>query len=238
MFDRGYFEYHAPRYALVLRLLTECGLNDGSRILDIGPSRLTSLIRERFGIAVDTLGFGADQFETSGRHFQFNLNSTQNADQWRRDLPQYDFVVLAEVLEHLHTAPEITLAYVRSLMARGGTLILQTPNAASLPKRIKLLLGRNPYERIRLDISDPGHFREYTLSELRSIMTGAGFAVRKCATGFYFDARFAHHEPGRAHKQPIVGSLKNMLYPFLPSGLREGITIVGGLEDSCSEEAP
>jgi len=225
--DRGYIAYHAPRYAFLLRLLTQCGLRQGSQILDIGPSKLTSLIRTKFGIKVDTLGFGADRTESDGRHFQFDLNSTQNGDLWRRDLPQYDFVIMAEVIEHLHTAPELVLAYVRSLIVRGGTLILQTPNAASLPKRIKLLLGRNPYERIRPDSCDPGHFREYTLSELHKIMGDAGFVVQGCITGFYFDARFAHHELGQAREQPFVGALKNMLYPLLPPNLREGITFVG-----------
>lgn len=225
--NSGYLAYHAPRYAFLLRLLSQCGLAANSRILDIGPSKLTSLIRERFRITVDTLGFGPDQIETFGHHFEFDLNMTQDEARRRRDLPTYDFVVMAEVIEHLHTAPEIVLDYVRSLVAPGGVLILQTPNAASLPKRIKLLLGRNPYERIRRETRDPGHFREYTLAELRSILTGAGFSVERCVTGFYFDARFAHHELGQApREQPMIGSLKNIVYPLLPAGLREGITIV------------
>ncbi|MDP9149663.1 MAG: hypothetical protein M3O36_06955 [Myxococcota bacterium] len=45
--------------------------------------------------------------------------------------------MFAEVLEHLHTAPELVLAFLRRLLLPQGLLILQTPNAASLSKRIK-----------------------------------------------------------------------------------------------------
>jgi hypothetical protein len=225
-FSSAYAAYHLPRYEFVLKLLSERGLRAGLRALDIGPSELTTLIREKFDMPVDTIGFGADQIENDGRHFQFDLNAAQEEDQWRRGLPCYDFVIMAEVIEHLHTAPEIVLAFVKSLMSTGSTLILQTPNAASLTKRIKLLLGKNPYERIRLDTSDPGHFREYTLKELRGLLTDAGFEIEECVTAFYFDARFAHHEPGRIRKQPLTGGAKNFFYRLLPSRFREGITIV------------
>ncbi|HEX9443265.1 MAG TPA: methyltransferase domain-containing protein, partial [Candidatus Binatia bacterium] len=173
--DQGYIAYHAPRYAYLLGLLTEQGATQAARILDIGPSRLTALMRERFGAAVDSLGFGPDRATADGRHFEFDLNAARDEARWRRDLPQYELVVMAEVLEHFYTAPELVLAFVKSLLVENGLLILQTPNAAALQKRVKLALGLNPYEMIRADASDPGHFREYTLAELYRLGAGAGF---------------------------------------------------------------
>jgi len=224
--DRGYVAFHAPRYRLILDLLHQHGVTPRSKVLDIGPSRLTWLIREEFGVAVDSLGFGEDQAHDAGKHFQFDLNLALNREQWRRDLPAYDFVLMAEVLEHLYTAPELVLAYVRTLVADNGLLILQTPNAASLPKRLKLLLGRNPYEMIRLEPADPGHYREYTIAELKRLVTGAGFRTERLMTAYWFDARFAHHETGQADPRPILGVLKNVVYRMLPMPLREGITII------------
>ena len=226
--DEGYSAYHAPRYAFLLDLLRRHGTGPGSTLLDIGPSRLTALIREQLGIAADSLGFGEDGASLGGgRHFGFDLNQTQWPEGWRRDLPRYDFVVMAEVLEHLHTAPELVLAFIKTLLADQGLLILQTPNAASLPKRIKLLLGRNPFERIRTDPRNPGHFREYTRKELRTLAADLGFRVEECAMSFYFDARFAHRASGEAAgRRRLIGSSKNLVYRFLPSPLREGITMV------------
>ncbi|MEP6494706.1 MAG: methyltransferase domain-containing protein [bacterium] len=224
--NRGYTAYHAPRYAFILQLLAQLGVNESSRILDIGSSRLTALLAERFGTSVDSLGFESDHPSNTGEHFEFDLNRAQDESGWRRDLPQYDVVVMAEVIEHLHTAPQLVLAFVRTLLRDGGLLLLQTPNAASLQKRIKMAIGRNPYEMIRVDTTNPGHFREYTIRELRRFAEGAGFRVERQRTAFYFDARFARHGATGDNPQPVVGTLKNSIYPLLPAGLREGVTMV------------
>src|SRR6516225_9931252 len=85
--DRGYIAYHAPRYVFLVQLLTKLELSVCPRVLDIGPSKLTGLIRDASRVKVDTLGFGSDEIGETGRHFEFDLNSTQNAGSWRRDLP-------------------------------------------------------------------------------------------------------------------------------------------------------
>lgn len=224
--DPGYDEYHAPRYAFLIRLLKELGVQKGVTVLDVGRSSLTMRLREEFRMPVDSIGFGKDDTSDGGRHFEFDLNLAQHRESWRTGLPTYQVVVMAEVLEHLHTAPDLVLAFIRSLLAPNGLLIVQTPNAAALTKRIKLLLGRNPYEMLRTNESDPGHYREYTIAELRNIGQGLGFREEKCVTGFYFDARFARHGREGVHPQPVLGTLKNVLYPLLPKSLREGITMV------------
>ncbi len=226
--DEGYFAYHAPRYAFLLDLLRRHQAGPGSTLLDIGPSRLTVLIREQLGITADSLGFGEDGDSLGGgRHFSFDLNQAQSPENWRRGLPRYDFIVLAEILEHLYTAPPLVLAFVKSLLTDDGVLVLQTPNAASLSKRIKLLLGRNPYEMIRMDPMNPGHFREYTRKELSALADDLGFRVEEQSTSFYFDTRFAHRPSGEsAGKRRILGPAKNLIYRVLPAPLREGITMV------------
>jgi uncharacterized protein len=225
--DEGYTAYHAPRYSVLLSLLERYGVGPGTPVLDIGPSRLTSWIREHFAAPVDSLGFGEDGAGPAGRHFAFDLNRAQRVEEWRRDLPRYRVVVMAEVLEHLYTAPQLVLGFVRTLIEDEGLLILQTPNAASLPKRVKLLLGRNPYEKIRLDATNPGHYREYTVRELRALASEVGFTVEESLTDFYFDARFAHRESGEAAaRRTFVGGLKNLLYRSFPASWREGQTQV------------
>ena len=82
--NKGYDAYHFPRYAFVLKLLAAGGVSKTTRVLDIGGSTLTALIRERFEIAVDTLGFGADATGADGRHFEFDLNLVQEKPRWQR----------------------------------------------------------------------------------------------------------------------------------------------------------
>jgi SAM-dependent methyltransferase len=222
----AYEAFHAPRFAYLIGLIQREGLiGPATRVLDIGASRLTEMIRERFGGRVDTLGFTGDTKSARGDHYEFDLNRAQRETTWRRDLPTYDVIIMAEVLEHLYTAPELVLAFLTTLIKPGGTLVIQTPNAAAATRRLKLLLGRNPYERIRVDSTNPGHFREYTEAELRSIIDGAGFDVRAIDVRFYFDARYAHHGE-RPRYQPVIGRLKNAAFALLPKSLRLGITVV------------
>jgi SAM-dependent methyltransferase len=201
--DPGYDDYHAPRYVFLIRLLKEFGLQKGATVLDVGTSDLTVRLRKEFRMPIDSIGFGADETNAGGRHFEFDLNLAQHREGWRTDLPTYQVVVMAEVLEHLHTAPQRVLSFISSLLAPNGLLIVQTPNAAALSKRIKLLLGRNPYEMLRTDKSDPGHYREYTIAELRNVGRSLGFHEERCVTGFYFDARYAHHGPNGVRRQPL-----------------------------------
>ena len=224
----GYAMYHARRYVELLALLRRYVGSD-TAVLDIGPGTLTGLIRRDFGRPVDALGFCADESTPEGRSYRFDLNDAQHEERWRRDLPSYDLVVMAEVIEHLYTAPRLVLLFLRTLLKPGGVLIVQTPNAASLHKRVKLLFGRNPYEMIREDSSNPGHFREYTRSELFSVAKEAGFAVEGWHAHDYFDFRYMSHAKGLNRPTPrtrLFGSIMNATYRMMPGSLKPGQSIV------------
>jgi SAM-dependent methyltransferase len=222
----AYAAFHAPRFAFLLDLVGETIGPTGGRVLDVGRSPFTEQLSRRRSGTVDSLGLEPDATHGGGRHYRFDLNEVHDRGRWRTDLGPYDAIVFAEVIEHLHTAPELVLAYLRHLLVPGGALLLQTPNAAALRKRIKLLAGVHPYERIRADPSNPGHFREYTAPELRSIAAEAGFAVEHLWTRYYFDARFARHDTGHEPPAHLTGTLKNLVHRLLPASLREGITLV------------
>lgn len=228
--NRAYEAFHAPRFAFLLRILKERSPGTPERVLDIGLSPFTASLARSLGSPVDSLGLEFDAELAHGRQYHFDLNDAQDDRRWRTDLGPYDVIVFAEVVEHLYTAPEKVLRYLHSLMAPGGALVLQTPNAAALRKRLKLLLGRNPYERIRLDRANPGHFREYTVEELHGILAQTGFSVRNTWMRYYFDSRFARHETGHEAPALVVGAVKNLVYQLVPGKLQEGITILARRE--------
>ena len=229
--DDGYVAFHAPRYAMLIDLLHEAVAQrpPGVRVLDIGNSPFTELSAERLGPvaadesvgAIDNLGLHGE-FETPfGQSYWYDLNHAGERDRWRDDLPSYDVIVFAEVIEHLHTAPQLVLRFLRSLLAADGHLIVQTPNAAALHNRLQLLAGRNPFEMIREETNDPGHFREYTRRELHLLADQAGFTVERWTAHSYFDYRF-----DEASRRPLLGRLVNRLYTVLPPTLRPGQTVV------------
>jgi SAM-dependent methyltransferase len=211
--EQVYLRTHARRYALLLELVAGLirGLTPG-KLLVVGPSYESVLFREAFpGVVVNTLGWQDHRFplRDGERHVEFDLN-----DDDYPELEQHDVVIFGEVIEHLHVSALPVLRFLARGLTPRGHLIVQTPNAAALPKRLRLLLGRNPYEPIRADPRNPGHFHEYTLEELRAAVQGAGLYVTQVLAANYFDH----------------GSRKNRLYRavgrVLPPSLREGITVV------------
>jgi hypothetical protein len=232
----AYAAFHRPRFAFIVDTLRAYGAG-GRRVLDIGASPLTAALPAELGVTLDSLGLEPDHVADGARHHQFDLNDAQHPERWRRDIGPYDVIVFAEVIEHLYTAPELVLAYLRELLVPDGLLLLQTPNAVSLRKRAKMLLGRNPFERLRADRGNPGHFREYTAGELRELLTAAGFTVERTWLEHYFDARYARHERGDEPPRPIAGAIKNAIYRALPPPLREGITVAARKKAAASAAA-
>jgi hypothetical protein len=207
--EQVYLRTHRRRYALLLGLVEEL---TPSTILVVGPSFESDLLRDRFPAAtVDTLGWLDHRFplREGERHTQVDLNDGEYPE-----LEPHDVIVCAEVIEHLHVSPVPVLRFLAGGLPPHGRLIIQTPNATALPKRLRMLLGRNPYEPIRDEPTNPGHYHEYTVAELRDAVEAAGLEVTKLLTANYFDH----------------GSRKNRAYralgPMLPGTLREGITVV------------
>ncbi|HET8652790.1 MAG TPA: methyltransferase domain-containing protein [Gaiellaceae bacterium] len=207
--DEIYLRTHERRYQLLLGLVEEL---QPARILVVGPSYESALLREALPEAtVNSLGWLDHRFPLRDRdqHVQFDLN-----DDTYPELQQHDVVVCAEVLEHLRVATVPVLRFFASGLRSAGVLILQTPNAVSLPKRLRMLLGRNPYDPIRENPLNPGHFHEFTLHELLHALEEAGLRVERWLTENYFDHGSRKNRAFRA-----VGSV-------LPATLREGITVV------------
>ena len=216
----AYARMHAPRYEILLGAVEAAMAGSTGApvgLLDVGPSFQTEAIRELHpAVRVDSLGFADARFpppRDGERHIDFDLDDADDRTTWPTTGDPYDVIVCAEVVEHLHTSPAHVFRLFASLLRSGGTLVLQTPNAAALSRRFWLLAGRNPYEPIREDKRQAGHFREYTAAELRTLLDASGFDVTETRLANYF----------------LTGSRKNRVLvrhgDRLPAGLRQGITV-------------
>jgi len=223
--EKGYIAAHAKRYAFLLSKISEIypqlGQQHPITILDIGPSFFSELLHVRYPKdRVMTLGIDLPEghlpqstiYSKQG-HFQFDLNDTPFPKRWIKT-PAVDLVTMAEVLEHLPTAPTHVLRFIHSLMRDKGFLILETPNAVTLKKRVKLLMGKNPFEMIREKVDNPGHFREYTSRELTAIGRASGFEVRQVELSNYFS-----HDSSK-------GPIQRFLRDLGPTAFRRGITLI------------
>jgi 2-polyprenyl-3-methyl-5-hydroxy-6-metoxy-1,4-benzoquinol methylase len=169
-----YAAYHAKRYDYVIAKCLAYKQSPDTRVLDIGRSPLTVKLCDHYE-KVTSLGFplSEDQrqpatnvkYPQTVAHIEFDLNNVRDVVHSERG-GKFDLIVFGETIEHLVAPPELVLNYLRTLLAPGGLIICQTPNAVSLHKRLKMIFGLNPYERLRIDLINPGHIREYTKSEL------------------------------------------------------------------------
>ncbi len=229
-----YAAFHAPRYERLLKLIGRYSINPNSSVLDVGSSKLTELIHSSYGCVVDSLGLAPIGYGKCGEYYQFDLNRVGDESAWPAGLPSYDLIVFAEVLEHLYTAPELVLAFLRAHMNPGATLIIQTPNAATLANRIWLLLGKNPFQKINVDTRNPGHFREYTAQELRDYARGSGMCVATCVIKYYFDVSYKARPSNTGALQHSVPTnvtrlqhqLSRCIFAVLPQSFSPGITVV------------
>ena len=170
-----YLADHKLRFSETLALCKRLVPRKESRILDVGQSYFTGLLSD-FYESVSTLGFdpsadigGHRSAATDTRplpHIQFDLTEARLPDRWPVAERGFDLIVYAETIEHLAIAPEYSLMCLSTLLAENGILLVTTPNAVTFSKRVKFLLGKNPFEQIRFLRENPGHFRELTLDEL------------------------------------------------------------------------
>jgi len=87
---------------------------------------------------------------------------------------RFDFVLCADVLEHLRN-PESLLRQIHGVLAPDGTLLASLPNSGNLYFRLTVLSGRFPQHDKGL--FDRTHLRFYTWDGWRNLLETSGFQI-------------------------------------------------------------
>lgn len=94
----------------------------------------------------------------------------------------FDIVTFLHVIEHLRSSPRRALCEIHRVLRPGGILLLEGHNAAALKNRAKTLTGKSIYASLDMWFNDDyffDHIREYTLSELKTMLNWSDFRVEK-----------------------------------------------------------
>ncbi len=161
----------------------------GKRGLDVGIAFgfLDLILRDIYSLEI----MGTELEENIPLYCQWAISKGIKIHPWRlgREPAPYasasqDFIIFAEVLEHLKKPPNRVLDLLCDLLKPGGQLLLTTPNLASYENIRKMIHGENILERFRDDLpieEDPTdylmHVREYTIGEIISLVRSAGLVV-------------------------------------------------------------
>jgi SAM-dependent methyltransferase len=232
--ERTYFLIHEARYKKILEEIVALRQTQGQnlhklRILDVGcyPYHL--------GAALERLGHEVWGISSTHEPIKNNRVAILNieADLFPYKNNTFDLVLCSEVIEHLPQSPIPPLAEMYRVTKKAGYILITTPNIVRSINQGKMLLGRTPVYPISALLENEGrgnnlyhrHNREYTLSELKTLVTQVGYAVTK-ANHF-----ISYHPFRRKNKNdnPLLwtGKFANFLAMSVIPHLRDTLLVIG-----------
>ena len=138
-----------------------------SRVLDLGTGSgaLGEHLRDKAGCTVDGVTINEREAAIARPHYRRVEVANLEQSGWNSAFQdcQYDFIVCADVLEHL-SQPQTALQACRELLAPGGRVLISVPNAAYSGLVAELLQGDFTYRDEGL--LDRTHLRFFTRRSL------------------------------------------------------------------------
>ena len=145
-----------------------------SRILDVGVAAgyLGKILKQR---GHHLVGIESDPRVAAEARAHYEYLHVVDVEQF--EFPQgaeFDYILFADVLEHLRDPVEL-LRRVLPCLNAGGEIIISLPNVANLFIRVNLMFGRFEYgER---GILDKTHLRFFTLATMRQMIHDASCRI-------------------------------------------------------------
>jgi len=190
---KHYYWTQKERYSYILK---ELGNLNKKTILDIGcfPCHLSLCIKRLYNANVIGISYAVDynkktnlgcsvkeRLERARKEGVNNVLSNINSGVLPFKKNCFDIVLCTEVIEHLIKPPVAVLEEINRVLKPRGVLILTTPNFARVRNRLKLLFGQHivDYDDFYREFPYYGHKREFTMNELKILLSKTGFKIVK-----------------------------------------------------------
>jgi 2-polyprenyl-3-methyl-5-hydroxy-6-metoxy-1,4-benzoquinol methylase len=163
--------------ARVLRMVTP-----GSRVLEIGagPGSITRHLTGKLGCSVVALEIDPAAIEILRGHVSkvhaSDLNSAEWPDQIRKEDGLFDYVIAADVLEHVYD-PWTVLDKMTSLLRPDGAIILSLPHVGHAS--VAACLVDEDFEYWPWGLLDRTHVRFFGIKNIQALINGAGLAIER-----------------------------------------------------------
>lgn len=173
-FDLSYYSY--PRYDVIE--LIEDNPDGAINVLDIGCGCGTTLDTIKYkwpNASVHGIEIVEKIAELGSKHLDIIC---QNIEELK--LPyeknQFDYIMLCDVLEHLHN-PADTLLYLKNFLKDNGKILCSIPNLMHISVIGPLLRGSFEYQDS--GILDKTHIHFFTLDSIIEIANSCGYSIQK-----------------------------------------------------------
>jgi methionine biosynthesis protein MetW len=189
---------------------------EGRRVLDVGcgTGGVALSIRDRF--AADIIGIEPNSERAAvARNRGIQVFQEPLSENFFADHGLFDFIVFADVLEHLADPGEMVVLAKRGL-APGGSIIVSVPNVAHWFVRLDLLRGRFEYRDT--GIMDATHLRWFTRDTLFAWLRKLGFQITGFTTTVNIDLpEYGERLPWKYLSRPFKVRLVRMLVRGFPT---------------------
>jgi SAM-dependent methyltransferase len=173
-----YLEYHKNRFKETLDSIPS--LKNGTKLLDIGPTHFTLVVKHVFPgysiSAIDISDSWAARMSKAGIEFRI-------CDLARQPIPFdsdcFDVVLFTEVLEHVFAPHERILKDIGRVMKKNARLVFSMPNIATFTNRIRFLFGVNPTTWAFRESQKHGHLHEFTKKEATDLLEKCNFSISR-----------------------------------------------------------
>lgn len=174
-YNSYYVKFHNKRISHLITFLIK-HVKSGSKIGIIGYSIFDSMIRDKLpGCTIynilPTIDFAGLEVDLARQILVYDITENKSVE----IAYEFDYIIFTEVLEHLFSDDSQVINNVTKLLRKDGYLFFSVPNVSALGKLIPLIVGENPYmkksEIIEGAFGGFGHIREYSIREVRNLLT-------------------------------------------------------------------
>ena len=174
-YNSYYVKFHNKRISHLITFLIK-HVKSGSKIGIIGYSIFDSVIRDKLPSCtiyniLPTIDFAGLEVDLARKILVYDITESKSVEMTY----EFDYIIFTEVLEHLFSDDSQVINNVTKLLRKDGYLFFSVPNVSALGKLIQLNVGENPYmkksEIIEGAFGGFGHIREYSIREVRNLLT-------------------------------------------------------------------
>ena len=149
-----------------------------STVLEFGPAngRMTKYLKENLGCIVYAVELDKEAAKDADQFCEDILVGDIEQFKWLKKYQdiEFDYIVFADVLEHLYE-PQAVLVKAKTLLKIDGSILMSLPNIAHNAIIMDLLNDKFTYRKVGL--LDSTHIRFFTKNTLEELITKSGLEI-------------------------------------------------------------